>query len=149
VAVNDQRGGRRVAKYPFLSDEWLAAARKIYDEFRGKGPTPPQALKMNQVITDVPFGPGTIDAHMDTSSGELQMDTGHIDGADIKVTLDYETAKAVLVDGNMQVAMQAFMAGKIKAEGDLTKLMALQASGVSAADPTAAEIAKRIQDLTE
>jgi putative sterol carrier protein len=65
------------------------------------------------------------------------------------VTLDYETAKAVLVDGNMQIAMQAFMAGKIKAEGDLTKLMALQASGVSAVDPTAAEIAKRIQDLTE
>jgi hypothetical protein len=138
-----------VAKYPFLSDEWLAEARKIYDEYRGKGPTPPQALKMNQVITDVPFGTGTIDAHMDTSSGELQMDTGHIDGADIKVTLDYETAKAVLVDGNMQIAMQAFMAGKIKAEGDLTKLMALQASGVSAVDPTAAEIAKRIQDLTE
>ena len=138
-----------MAKYPFLSDEWLAEARKIYDEYRGKGPTPPQALKMNQVITDVPFGTGTIDAHMDTSSGELQMDTGHIDGADIKVTLDYETAKAVLVDGNMQIAMQAFMAGKIKAEGDLTKLMALQASGVSAVDPTAAEIAKRIQDLTE
>ena len=138
-----------MAKYPFLSDEWLAEARKIYDEYRDKGPTPPQALKMNQVITDVPFGTGTIDAHMDTSSGELQMDTGHIDGADIKVTLDYETAKAVLVDGNMQIAMQAFMAGKIKAEGDLTKLMALQASGVSAVDPTAAEIAKRIQDLTE
>jgi hypothetical protein len=100
---------------------------------------------MNQVITDVPFGTGTIDAHMDTSSGELQMDTGHIDGADIKVTLDYETAKAVLVDGNMQIAMQAFMAGKIKAEGDLTKLMALQASGVSAVDPTAAELANRGQ----
>jgi putative sterol carrier protein len=104
---------------------------------------------MNQVITDVPFGAGTINAHIDTSSGELAMDTGHLDVADVKVTLDYATAKAVLVDGNMQAAMQAFMAGKIKAEGDITKLMALQSSGAGAADPVAAEIGHRIQEITE
>jgi SCP-2 sterol transfer family len=137
-----------VAKHPFLSDPWLAEARKIYDEYRGKAPAPPQTVKMNQVITEVPFGDGTINAHIDTSSGELAMDTGHIEGADVKVTLDYETAKAVLVDGNMQAAMQAFMAGKIKAEGDITKLMALQTSGVGAADQVTSEIGKRIQEIT-
>jgi hypothetical protein len=131
-----------------LSDPWLTEARKIYDEYKGKAPAPPQAVKMNQIITDVPFGDGTINAHIDTSSGELAMDTGHIEGADVKVTLDYETAKAVLVDGNMQAAMQAFMAGKIKAEGDITKLMALQTSGVGATDPVTNEIGKRIQDIT-
>jgi hypothetical protein len=137
-----------VAKHPFLSDPWLTEARKIYEEYKGKTPAPPQPLKMNQVITDVPFGDGTINAHLDTSSGEVAMDTGHLEGADVKVTLDYETAKAVLVDGNMQAAMQAFMAGKIKAEGDITKLMALQTSGAAAADPTAAELGKRIQEIT-
>jgi putative sterol carrier protein len=105
-------------------------------------------LKMNQVITDVPFGDGTIHAHLDTSSGELEIDTGHLEEPDVKVTLDYATAKAVLVDGDFQVAMQAFMAGRIKAEGDITKLMALQMGGSGGADPTAAAIAARIQDIT-
>jgi putative sterol carrier protein len=137
-----------VAKYPFLSDEWIAEARRIREEYRGKGTPIAHVIKMNQVITDVPLGDAhtTIDAHMDTSSGEMELETGHIEGADVKITLDYATAKAILVDGNPQVGMQAFMAGKIKVEGDMTKLMALQAG---ASDPTAAEIAKRIQDITE
>jgi putative sterol carrier protein len=137
-----------VAKYPFLSDQWVTEAKKIREEYKGKGPAPAHVIKMNQVITDVPFGPGTIDAHMDTSTGELELDTGHIEGADLKVTLDYETAKAILVDGNPQAGMQAFMAGKIKVEGDMTKLMAFQAQA-AAPDPVGAEIATRIQDITE
>jgi len=134
-----------VGSYAFLSDEWVAEAKKIREEYKGKTPPTAHVVKMNQVITDVPFGEGTIAAHMDTSSGELELDLGHIDGADLKVTLDYETAKAILVDGNPQAGMQAFMAGKIKVEGDMTKLMAMQASPM---DPTAAEIAKKIQEIT-
>jgi hypothetical protein len=137
-----------VAKFPFLSEEWLAEARQIYAEYRGQTPSPPQALRMNQVITDVPFGDGTINAHLDTSSGELEIDTGHLEAPDVKVTLDYATAKAVLVDGDLQVAMQAFMGGRIKAEGDITKLMGLQMAGSGGVDPTATEIARRIQDIT-
>jgi hypothetical protein len=137
-----------VAKYPFLSEEWLVEARQIYAEYRGQTPTPSSALRMNQVITDVPFGDGTINAHLDTSSGELEIDTGHLEAPDVKVTLDYATAKAVLVDGDFQVAMQAFMGGRIKAEGDITKLMGLQMGSSGGADPKAAEIAQRIQDIT-
>jgi putative sterol carrier protein len=135
-----------VAKYPFLSDDWIAEARKIRHEYRGKGSPTAQVVKMNQVITEVPFGEGTINSHMDTSSGEIELETGHIEGADVKVTLDYATAKAILVDGNAAAGMQAFMAGKIKVDGDMTKLMALQSAS---SDPTAAEMAKRIQDITE
>src|SRR5690606_40850406 len=47
--------------------------------------------------SDVPFGDGVINAHMDTSSGEMQMDTGHLDDADLTVTVDYATAKAIFV----------------------------------------------------
>jgi putative sterol carrier protein len=100
---------------------------------------------MNQVITDVPFGEGTINAHMDTSGGEMEMDTGHLENADLTVTLDYPTAKAILVDGNPQAGMQAFMAGKIKVQGDMTKLMA-KPQGTP--DPAAAEIAAKIQAIT-
>jgi putative sterol carrier protein len=135
-----------MAKYPFLSDEWLTEAKKVREEFRGKGQPIPHVVRMNQVITNVPFGEGTMNAHMDTSSGELDMDTGHIDNADLKVTIDYDTAKAIFVEGNPQAGMQAFMAGKIKVEGDMTKLMVMQSA---TPDPTAAEVAARIKDITE
>ena len=135
-----------MAKYPFLSPEWLDEAKKIREEYRGKTPPAAHAVKMNQIITDVPFGEGNIEAHMDTSSGELEMDMGHIDAPDVTVTLDYETAKAIFVEGNPQAGMQAFMAGKIKVQGDMTKLMAMQSG---APDPTAQEVAGKIKEITE
>ena len=132
--------------YKFLSDEWMDEAKKVREEFAGKGNPPAHAVRMNQIITDVPFGDGTINAHMDTSGGEMEMDTGHLDNPDLTVTLDYETAKAIIVDQNPQAGMQAFMAGKIKVQGDMTKLMAMQSGPV---DPSAAEVAKKISEITE
>ena len=132
-------------QYPFLSEEWLDAAKKIREEYKGKTAPPAHAVRMNQVITDVPFGDGSIDAHMDTSSGEMEMDIGHIENADLTVTLDYATAKAILVDGNPQAGMQAFMAGKIKVQGDMTKMMAMQQASP---DPIQVEIAGKIKEIT-
>ena len=74
------------------------------------------------------------------------MGFGHLDSPDLTVTLDYATAKAILVEGNPQAGMQAFMAGKIKVDGDMTKLMAMQAGPV---DPAAAKVAAEIQAITE
>src|SRR5436189_3062155 len=132
--------------YKFLSDEWMDEARKIREEFAGKGNPPAHAVRMNQIITDVPFGDGTVNAHMDTSGGQIDMDLGHLDNPDLTVTLDYDTAKAILVDGNPQAGMQAFMAGKIKVQGDMTKLMAMQQGPP---DPTAQQVATRIKEITE
>jgi hypothetical protein len=137
-----------VAKYPFLSDEWVAAAREIRHELKAAGTTPAHVIKMNQIVTDVPFGTGTILSHLDTSSGEMDIEFGHLEHADVIVTLDYATAKAILVEGNPQVGMQAFMAGKIKVDGDLAKLLALQ-SIVASGDSEAIAIARRIQAMTE
>ena len=134
-----------MAKYPFLSDEWMTEAKKIREEYRGKAAVAPPVMKMNQIVTDVPFGDGTINAHMDSSSGEMEMDLGHIDDAEVTVTIDYGTAKAIFVDNNPQAGMQAFMAGKIKVQGDMTKLMAM---GQAAPDPTATEIAAKIKEIT-
>jgi putative sterol carrier protein len=134
-----------VAQYPFLSDEWLEEAKKIREEYSGQAAAPAHAVRMNQIITEVPFGEGTIEAHMDTSGGEMQMDMGHLDAPDLTVTLDYATAKAILVDGNPQAGMQAFMAGKIKVQGDMTKMMAMQQG---TPDPTQAEIAAKIKEIT-
>jgi putative sterol carrier protein len=135
-----------VATYPFLSDEWIAAAKEIREEYRGKGAAVPHKVKMNQVITDVPFGSGIIESHMDSTSGEVELELGHLDDPDLTVTLDYATAKAILVDQNPQAGMQAFMAGKVKVQGDMTKLMAMQQA---TPDPTAAEVASRIKAVTD
>jgi putative sterol carrier protein len=137
-----------VAKYPFLSEEWIAGVRKIGDEARadGGGAQIPHAVKMNQVITEVPFGSGTVEAHMDTSTGEMTMEMGHLPDPDLTVTLDYATAKAIFVEGNPQAGMQAFMAGKVKVQGDMTKLMAMQATPP---DARAQEFSQKVRDITE
>ncbi len=128
--------------YKFLSDEWVTEAKKLREELDAPAAAP-QPVKMNLVITDVPFGEGSVDAHMDTTSGELVLDLGHVDTPDVTATLDYDTAKAMMVDANPQAAMQAFMAGKIKLQGDMTKAMALQSG------PPNPELTKRIQEITE
>ena len=112
----------------------------------GKTQPVPHAIKMNMVISEVPFGDGSVDAHMDTSSGELVMDKGHLDTADLKLGIDWATAKAIFIEQNAQAGMQAFMAGKIKVQGDMTKLMAMQQG---TPDPVQAEVAAKIQEITE
>ena len=37
----------------------------------------------------------SIDAHADTSTGELVLDVGHIDPVDLKVTIGYDIARAL------------------------------------------------------
>jgi len=136
-----------MAKYAFLSEEWVAEAKKIREEFEGQAPAPAHAVRMNQIITEVPFGDGEINAHMDTSGGSLEMDLNHLENPDLTVTLDYDTAKAIIVDQNPQAGMQAFMAGKIKVQGDMMKMMAMQ-TGMPQ-DDAAKAVAQEIKDITE
>ena len=137
-----------MATHPFLSPEWIDEARKINDEYRGRTAAVPTQVMVNLVVTDVPFDAGTIDAHVDTSSGEMEIDTGHLDGADMTLTLDYLTARQILVDQDPQAGMQAFMGGRIKVQGDMTKLLLLQGQ-LGTADPVAVEIAGRVKSITE
>jgi hypothetical protein len=134
--------------HPFLSDEWIEEARRIRADAEAKGTSPnvEHAVRMNLVVTEVPFGPGSLDAHLDTSSGLAELDSGHIDPVHMLVTVDYETARSILVEGNVQVAMQAFMTGKIKVDGDVSKLIELQSS---APGPGAQDLAQKLRDITE
>ena len=138
-----------MAQYAFLSDEWLEAAKKIREEYAGKSSPPAHAVRMNQIITEVPFGDGSVDAHLDTSGGEMQMDMGHLEDPDLTVTLDYATAKAIFVDGTLEAGMKAFMDGKVRVQGDMAKLIsALQL--LAPPDPGAVDQAQaRIRDITE
>jgi SCP-2 sterol transfer family len=134
--------------YPFLSDEWLEEARRIRGEHQGKDTSIPNAVRMNLVVTSVPFGDKDIDAHLDTSGSELELDTGHLENPDLTITVEYETAKAILVEGNPQAGLQAIINGRIKLDGDMTKLMALQTAPPGAGS-SAAELATRLKEITE
>ncbi len=133
-------------KLPFLSDEWTAEVKRLHAEVVTQSTPPAQSVRMNLVLTQSPLGDDTIEAHVDTSSGEVIVDTGHVESPDLTVTVDYETAKAILVDGDAQAAMQAFMSGRIKIDGDMTLLLALQSTPV---DPVHQELAARVREITE
>jgi putative sterol carrier protein len=135
-----------VEKFPFLSDEWTAEVRRMHDEAVPKPTATAQSVRMNLVLIEAPLGDGTVDAHVDTSSGDLVIDVGHLDSPDLTVTVEYATAKAILVDGDAQAAMQAFMSGRIKIDGDLSQLLAMQNTPL---DPAHQELARRIREITE
>lgn len=136
-------------RYPFLSPGWIDAARGIYVKHRADAPPVAVPIRANLVITDVPFGDGPIDAHLDTSAGELELDLGHLVGADVTLTLDYATAKAQVVDQDQGAVVQAFMAGRIKIDGDMMKVMALAAAGVEDGEGMARRVAAELQAITE
>jgi putative sterol carrier protein len=113
----------------------MEAARKLREEYAGQiNAQPTNTMRANLVVTEVPFGEGSLDAHIDTTGGEVELETGHLDNPDLTLTVDYATAKAIFIDNNPQAGMQAFMSGKVKVQGDMTKLMAMQ---TAAPDPAA------------
>jgi hypothetical protein len=135
------------AVYPFLSDEWIAAAREIRARHAADDvEVPADPIRMNQVITDVPFGDGTILSYLDTSSGEIVLDLGELDEPDLTVTTDWETAKTVFVDQDIAAATQAFLQGRIKVQGNMMKLMMMQSS--IAGSPAAIEAANELKAIT-
>ncbi|MDA8025320.1 MAG: SCP2 sterol-binding domain-containing protein [Actinomycetota bacterium] len=115
-------------KYPFLSTEWIDKVRELRKEYVDTNgiPATDTSIRMNQIVTEVPFGGGELATYIDTTSGFVDIEMGQLEDADITIRIDYNTAKAIFVEMDAQVAMSAFMQGKIKVTGDFTKLVALQ-----------------------
>lgn len=133
--------------YVFLTDEWMDAARELRAKYADRMPGVTIEVRINQVVTEVPFGDGTIRAYIDSSDGNLDLELGELEEPDVTLTTDYETAKAMVVDQDPAVVMQSFMAGKITVQGDMMKLMAMQT-----AIPTnefSQQVASEIQAITE
>jgi putative sterol carrier protein len=132
--------------YQFLTEEWMTAAKAIREKYADQVPTVAVSIRMNQVITDVPFGDGTVKSYLDTSSGALEMELGELEAADLTVTTDYDTARKVFVDQDQAAGMQAFMSGKIKVQGDMMKMMAMQ-TGMPQTDITK-QVSEEIKAIT-
>ena len=128
-------------KYEFLSDDWFDAASKLVAEHAATAP-PGQNLVMNLEVTD---GDKTTEFHMGSKDGATLFGKGHTDGADLTLSTDIDTAREVFVANNPAAGMQAFMAGKVRIQGDMTKLMMAQAGG-QGGNPALTEA---LQSITE
>ncbi|MFW2177839.1 MULTISPECIES: SCP2 sterol-binding domain-containing protein [unclassified Moraxella] len=71
---------------------------------------------------------------------------GSKDGALTTLNLDAETLKAVFLERDMNKAMEAFMAGKIRVDGDMGQLMSIQ---TLTASPEQKQLFKNILAITE
>ena len=135
--------------HPFLSPEWMSAVKDIREKYAGEASKVTTSIRMNQVITDAPgevAAEGTINTFLDTSSGDIVMEIGELETPDLTITTDYDTARKIFVDQDQAAGMQAFMAGRIKVQGDMMKMMAMQTSMPS--DDVARKIADEIKDIT-
>jgi hypothetical protein len=133
----------------FLSDEWFEAAEALREQYADQMPESTIEVRINQVITDVPFGEGIVHAYLDTTSGRAVLELGHLDDPDAVVMTDYHTARVMIVDQDPALAMQAFMEGKVKVQGDMMKLMAAQAQAAQHTSEAAARLADDLRAITE
>jgi putative sterol carrier protein len=134
-----------MSQFKFLSEPWLDAVFALQAQYRDQVPAPLVKMKLNQEVTGAPFGDGNVKLHIDTTSGKAILGRGHLEGADTTLSLDYETARALMVNQDQQAAMQAFMQGKIKVTGDMSKIMVPPPPKNDAQK----ELDQKIKELTE
>src|SRR5690606_965759 len=111
----------------FLSDDWFSTVDTLTSQ-AGNLDLPPALanLAINLVVADT------------TGNTELSLDGGVIkkglsSNAKTTLNMDAETLRKVFLEFDMAAAMQAFMTGKIKVQGDMSQLMALQTAKPSQA----------------
>lgn len=126
----------------FLSEAWFDEVDKIRAEL-GDIEVPPamKDLKVNIVVTGGPDG----DREIRMEAGAFER--GLAEGAPTKLTVPFDVAKAIFIEGNQQAAMQAFMSGQIKIEGDMSKIMAMQA-GTGTPGGEAQVLQQRLKEIT-
>ena len=132
-----------MTKHVFLSDEWFAAVKELVEQLGAAAPTQAE-LMTNITVTGTPFGDERR-MHVGATDGKGEWGLDHVPDADVTLTTDYETAREVFVSGDPMAGMQAFMAGKVKIQGDMAKLMAAQGAGAGGN----AALQEAIQGVTE
>ena len=128
--------------HPFMSNAWFDAIVKIRDEI-GEIPLNPaiKNIVINLVVTDGPDG----DQEMHMKAGSF--DRGLAENAPTKLTIPYEIARNLFVERDQQIAVQAFMSGQIKIEGEVGTLIKMQLPDEDT--PQSRELKDRIKEITE
>ena len=123
----------------FLSDGWFTEVDALIAA-AGDLQIPPamKAVEVNVTVTS----PGG-DIQLFIKDGVLAR--GHRAGAVTSLTLSADLARKIFVDGDAAAGIQAFVAGEIRAEGDLSKLVAMQT--VEPSEPQK-QLTKKIAAIT-
>ncbi|CAM2808604.1 SCP2 sterol-binding domain-containing protein [Acinetobacter celticus] len=104
----------------FLTDDWFSNVETLTAQAGDLNLSPALAnLAINLVVADA------------SGNTELSLEGGAIkkglsSNAKTTLNMDGETLRKVFLEFDMAAAMQAFMTGKIKVQGDMSQLMALQ-----------------------
>lgn len=124
----------------FLTDEWFNEVDRLTQEAGDLNLPPSLAnMKLNLNVTDT--ANGNVDAHF--ADGVIKK--GQTD-ASTTVIIDEATLKEIAVGGDVNKAMEAFMSGKLRIEGDMSQVMALQSAKPSAEQR---DLFKKIYNITE
>lgn len=111
----------------FLSNDWFDQVKTMTDEAGDLNMSPAMSnMTLNLSVSGGPDG----DTQASIVNGKLQK--GHTDGAKTTLKLDADTLRKVFLESDMNAAMQAFMSGKLKVEGDMSQVMSLQNAKPSA-----------------
>ena len=101
----------------FLSDDWFQKVDEIQRDVPRNG-----GAILNLVVTEGPEGV----KHVRVEGTRFERD--HAPGAAATVTLPFEIAHAIFVEGRFRDAMPAFTAGKIQIDGQLAALASISRS---------------------
>jgi len=126
-------------RHAFLSPEWFAKVDELIAQAGDlQIPAEMKAVEVNVTVTS-PSG----DAHVYLKDGLFSQ--GHREGVPTSLTLSAELARKIFVEGDAAAGVQAFLAGEMKADGDLAKLVAM-----STVEPSEAQkaLTKQIAAIT-
>ena len=124
----------------FLSQDWFNQVNDLTAQ-AGDLNLPP-AIKNLSINLNVTDNNETIGA----SFYDGVIHQGTKDGALTTLNLDTNTLKKVFLERDMNYAMEAFMAGKIRVDGDMGQLMSIQTASTS---PEQKQLLKNILAITE
>ena len=125
----------------FMTDEWFQAASTVRAESEPFDTG--IAARINLIVLDGESDP--IHANINTHDG-FGLDKGHVDTPDVTLTIPVAVARKMFIDGDQQAGMQAFMAGQLTVEGDITKVMSLQGT---MGRPEAMALRERVAAITD
>jgi hypothetical protein len=135
------RGGITIMGHVFLSDSWFEECERIRAEVDPPVPDLLKDLVINLVVKDGPGG--DVEARMHAG----RFEQGLASDAPTKLTVPYEIARKMFIENDQNASMQAFMSGQIQVEGDMTKLMTMQAVGPPS--PEALKVQEAVVAMTD
>ena len=125
-----------------MSNAWFDAIVKIRDEIGEiPGNQAIQDIVINLVVTDGPDG----DQEMHMKAGSFER--GLAENAPTKLTIPYEIARKLFAERDQQIAVEAFMEGQIRIEGDMGPLIKMQLPREDS--PQSRKLKDRIKAITE